>query len=558
MPQGKKAVVELARSLSIQIDNLCQFLPQDKVVEFAAMTPVELLRQTQRAVAPQEMIDMHDDLKDLRRKQKGAQAKLTADQDTLANLEGRQRLQEADVERMREREQIEKHVTMLEAGRPFAAYRAARALHGESKNKRKEAQEELTKLENEVEPLLRAVNTKERYMEQIQTVVSERKTAIGKAERQADTVDRKFQDLQDKNNDLVAAYEAEKNGAKKHRSEVARQEQAIARLRKQLEEQPSEVDVQSYNELIREKRRAIEDCNRQGRDLQDKQQQLTQRGQEKNSRIKQGERHLAELDSQAGKQNVKLQKASRDTSRLWEWVREHQSEFERPVFGPPIVACSVKDPKYVDHIEALFQRNLFLTFTVQTKDDFKKLSDQAHERMHLSEVNIRTIQVGLEPFQPAVGVDEMNRFGFEGWAISYLNGPEPVLAMLCAEIHLHHTGVALRDTTPHQFDMLQNSPIGSWVTSKSSYRINRRREYGPGATSTQVKELRRANIWTDQPVDITAKRELQENIQGWGEEVAAFKAESEEAQRNLLALREAIHKHQEEDVRPVLSVNKER
>ena len=51
-----KNVQALMRSLRIQIDNLCQFLPQDKVAQFAALTPVELLEKTLDAAASEEMI----------------------------------------------------------------------------------------------------------------------------------------------------------------------------------------------------------------------------------------------------------------------------------------------------------------------------------------------------------------------------------------------------------------------------------------------------------------------------------------------------------------------
>ncbi|KAF6233100.1 hypothetical protein HO173_008644 [Letharia columbiana] len=545
-PQGKKAVIELCRSLSIQIDNLCQFLPQDKVVEFAAMTPVELLRSTQRAVASQEMIDMHENLKDLRRKQKDIQAKNTADQEQLDNLESRQRLQEADVERMRERELVETHVKMLEAARPFAAYRSARSVHGEAKEKRKAAQTELTRLGKEIEPSLRAVNAKEQYKAQIAAVVTERKNAISKAERHADAIDKKFKGLQDKHNELVAADSAEKSGGKKHRQEIVRLEGAINQLKRQMEVEPPELDVQAYNRRIREKRDAVDDSTTKIGDLKRHQEELRRRGVDKNHRIKQAEDDLAQLDSQAGKQKSKLQSISRDAYRLWEWVQQNQDQFDKPVFGPPIVECTIKDPRYVDHIESLFHKGVMIQFTVQTRGDFKKLSDQGSGRMRLSEVNIATILPGLDPFRPPVSAEQMKRFGFEGWALDYLNGPEPVLAMLCAEVHVHEAGVALRDTTPQQFELLQNSPIQSWVTSKSTYRITRRREFGPDAKSTLVRDIRRANVWTDQPVDLTAKRELQENIQGWTEEVASFQAESDADQKKILAYRNAINTNSEE------------
>lgn len=249
-PAGKRQVVELARSLAIQIDNLCQFLPQDKVVEFAAMTPIELLRSTQRAVASQEMIDMQESLKEFRRKQKEVQARVDADQDTLNNLEGRQRLQEADVERMREREQIEIHVNRLEIARPFARYRDERSKHRDMKTKKKEAQHELKALQDEVEPSLRAVNQKQRYKTQIGAAVGERARAVGKAEKTADKIDKDFNALHDRSRDCEKELQAEKDFGKKQKSEALRYEGAMTRLRKQMEEQPPELDVAAYNEKI--------------------------------------------------------------------------------------------------------------------------------------------------------------------------------------------------------------------------------------------------------------------------------------------------------------------
>jgi hypothetical protein len=229
-------------------------------------------------------------------------------------------------------------------------------------------------------------------------------------------------------------------------------------------------------------------------------------------------------------------------------VQHHQDEFEKPVLGPPIVECSVKEPRYVDPVESLFQKGIMLSFTTQTKNDFKKLSDIAASQ-RLSEINIKQMGDGLEPFQPPVSADEMSRFGFDCWALDLLEGPEKILAMLCAEVHIHATGVAMRDTNSQQFEMLQNSPISAWVTSKSSYKFNRRREYGPGATSTQVKAVRKAAVWTEQPVDLTAKKALQESIAGLNEEVAACSAQIGEAQTRILAWRDSIQTASEEEVR---------
>ncbi|KAL6721930.1 Structural maintenance of chromosomes protein 5 [Lecanora helva] len=547
-PQSKKTVVELCKSLSIQIDNLCQFLPQDKVVEFAAMTPVELLKSTQRAVASQEMIDMHEQLKDFRKKQKDAQARCTADQETLTNLEGRQRLQEADVERMRERAQVEEHIWKLEAARPFAAYRDARLLHRDAKEKRKAAQGELTRLQDEVEPSLRALKAKERYKAQIQFVASERKGDIVKAEKTADNFDRKFRDLQDRHNELVSEYDAEINSGKNAKKEVARYDLAISNIQRQMQDQPPELDAQAYNERVREKRRDMESYKTKIHDLQEQQKEASNRGRELYSQVQKARVELENLDSQAGKQNIKLQNHSMDAAKMWEWVQAHQDEFEKHVFGPPIVECTVNSPQHVDKIESLLQRTNLLSFTVQTQNDFKKLSDIGANVLHLRETtSIRTMPDGLEHFKAPVGLDEMRRYGLDSWAIDHLSGPEPVLGMLCAEMHLHETGIALRDTSPQQYDLLHNSAISYWATNRSTYRIIRRREYGSSATSTQVKQVRPAVVWTEQPVDLTAKRELQESIQGWSDEMNAIKTANAEAQNKIQGHREAMTRISEEE-----------
>lgn len=238
------------RTFSIQIDNLCQFLPQDKVVEFAAMTPVELLKSTQRAVASQEMIDMHSDLKDLRNQQKEVQANHVSDQDTLLNLEGRQRMQEADVERMREREKVKERVRLLEIARPFAKYRGARLTNKTIKEKYKEASQELKQLIDDVEPCLRAVNDKQAYLQQIDAVVHERREAVNKADHAAQLLDKKVGNLAEKGEEMVKERDAEINSSKQDKQAATRAEQAIIRLKKQMEDTPPDLDIASCNEQI--------------------------------------------------------------------------------------------------------------------------------------------------------------------------------------------------------------------------------------------------------------------------------------------------------------------
>jgi chromosome segregation ATPase len=46
-------VIKLCKSLNIHMENLCQFLPQDRVSEFADMTPQQILKATEEAIGGQ-------------------------------------------------------------------------------------------------------------------------------------------------------------------------------------------------------------------------------------------------------------------------------------------------------------------------------------------------------------------------------------------------------------------------------------------------------------------------------------------------------------------------
>lgn len=66
----KEEVVNLVREWNIQVDNLCQFLPQDRVASFAALSPQQILRETEKAVGSEATLQMHDQLILLHQKEK--------------------------------------------------------------------------------------------------------------------------------------------------------------------------------------------------------------------------------------------------------------------------------------------------------------------------------------------------------------------------------------------------------------------------------------------------------------------------------------------------------
>lgn len=245
-----KAVQELTRSLSIQIDNLCQFLPQDKVSEFAALSPVDLLLQTQRAAAPEEMILQHEQLKANRKEQKKEQQKQAEDQEKLESLENRQQNLQSEVQRLQERQQIQDKINILKLRIPFLKYNSARAAHYEYKNKKIEAQQRLRTLKARVKPLLETVTVKETQRNQILNVVKEREYAIRRNEQATSAMTEKMDALEvslNANHDALA-LEGTKDNARKVAYRKTQQE--ITRLENLMKQPQIEFDAKGWNDRI--------------------------------------------------------------------------------------------------------------------------------------------------------------------------------------------------------------------------------------------------------------------------------------------------------------------
>lgn len=82
-PTTKAVFLKVIAQFNIQVDNLCQFLPQDRVQDFTKMNAQDLLQNTQISVCPPETAEALANLKAIRIKQTNQGKDL---QDSIAKL----------------------------------------------------------------------------------------------------------------------------------------------------------------------------------------------------------------------------------------------------------------------------------------------------------------------------------------------------------------------------------------------------------------------------------------------------------------------------------------
>ena len=207
------------------------------------------------------------------------------------------------------------------------------------------------------------------------------------------------------------------------------------------------------------------------------------------------ERELNQLDSRHGQLLAQLRRDDPHAAKGVEWLQDNQSRFKKAVFGPAMLCCSIKDDRYSDLVQACLRRDDLTCFTVQTDEDYDLLNHEFYDKLDLN-VSIRTVRSSRNEFPPPLDSGTARDYGFDGFAIDYLDGPDPVLAMLCAHSLLHASGVTLRETSDEQYRRISTDDrIGSWVSGAQSYRIIRRRELGPDAVSTTTRKVFPGPFW---------------------------------------------------------------
>ena len=245
-----KGVQSLMRALSIQIDNLCQFLPQDRVAEFAGLNAVDLLTKTLQAAAPPHMIEWQTELKEIYSSQKEAKQLVEADTEHLKALERRQEALRPDVDRLAEREGVENMIKDLEVARFIAVYNEARLRYREAKDRRNAAKEKLRQLERDHEPSMQAVNRKQAYERRLAEAVEDRKKLLKRAEDAADQVVEQVANLDQDLVQLDGTREVQRGNHDKVKKEIGAIRQRITLLEAKTKGERKEFVAAEWNTKI--------------------------------------------------------------------------------------------------------------------------------------------------------------------------------------------------------------------------------------------------------------------------------------------------------------------
>lgn len=433
-PSKASEVKELVSRLNIRVDNLCQMLPQEKVIEFAKMNNIELLENTEKAVGDVQMFEDHQNLKLLTKEVNELESKKTnlsgeTTEDAQLNL----RL-ELDVKRLQERKKMQEQVRNLEMKKPWLVFEEYRKDYVEVKTKVTEKQTLLSKNKQKVDPLKKKVKNCE--------------TALAANEETISQLSSKFEAataaVRIKTSQLERMTECEPLREYKIKLRVEDQR------KQELESLKSERHTLEQTLLTQ---RAVADVGPQIEKLSADQSQFVHKVQQLNDEksnlsnekdellytIRDHKREIEIINNLFNKKMEKVKSLSKDAFSAAQWLSNNRDKFKKNIFPPLMTQINVKEKRFAKYLESAIPRRDFTTFLCEDEDDLRKFTNYADDqRLRLA---VAMIPDTAQRFEPDVNIKSLAAFGFTHYVKDIFTAPPQVMTYLCYQYKLHNIPV---------------------------------------------------------------------------------------------------------------------
>ncbi|KAH8989237.1 P-loop containing nucleoside triphosphate hydrolase protein [Lactarius akahatsu] len=473
-----REVTQKMNELNVQVGNLCSFLPQDKVSEFAHMSPQQLLRETQRAAGDPRLTNWHDTLISAGKEMAQLVEVLNSEKQQLKTLEDRNATLEREVQRFNERREFERQIALVELILPFMEYMEAKRYYTDVKAKQRSLHRRVQTLQQKNQPIH---NFKKQLDTRLKRLGEQRD---GKKE----ATRKRFKAM----------------GAKQDESEKLTSTEEGRRL------------AQS-NTGIRQRQF----------ELREQQQRFIDEESRAKAEITEGERALKQLDDG-------LAKFDPDCAAVIHWLRKNTHRFRMEIIEPAAVSLTVPNKNYVNAVEACFNAAQLKTFVAQCNDDYKLLNQLVSDTTEALGKQVR-ITTWFRPGDanitpPPMNQDELREIGFDGYAIDFVDCPPPMRVFLMRECQLHRTAIALqpnRVDPARAMEAVSRTGGGSYILGNILNSVMRS-QYGRRLPQNLTRDVRPARTLVGPVADPAARQNIERRIAQGRDQLAMC---AEEGQR---------------------------
>ncbi|XP_058999571.1 structural maintenance of chromosomes protein 5 isoform X2 [Mustela lutreola] len=514
----QKVVEEQVAALNIQVGNLCQFLPQDKVGEFAKLSKIELLEATEKSIGPPEMHRYHCELKNFREKEKQLETSCKEKTEYLEKMIQRNERYKQDVERFYERKRHLDLIEMLEAKRPWVEYENVRQEYEEVKLARDRVKEEVRKLKEGQIPMTRRIEEIEKQRRVLEARIKEKATDIKetsqKCKQKQDIIERKDKQIEE----LQQALTVKQNEEHDRQRRISNTRKMIEDLQNELKTAENCENLQPHIDAITNDLRRVQDekalCEGEVIDKRGEKESLEK------ERKSVGD-NIVRFDNLMNQKEDKLRQRYRDTYDAVLWLRNNRDKFKQRVYEPIMLTINMKDNKNAKYIENHISSNDLRAFVFESQEDMEVFLKEIRDNKKLRVNAVIAPKSSYADKAPSRSLNELKQYGFFSYLRELFDAPDPVMSFLCCHYHIHEVPVGTERTRERIERVIQETRLKQIYTAEEKY-VVKTSIYSNKVISSNTS-LKVAQFLTV-TVDLEQRRHLEEQLKEINRKLQAVEA----------------------------------
>ncbi|CAK1547618.1 unnamed protein product [Leptosia nina] len=484
----EKQVQELIASFNIQVDNLCQLLPQDRVQDFSKMNPQELLRSTLSAVGGQESVTQLEELIATRQEQRNLNNVLENNAQLLQeHIRLNDRLK-VIIETINQRKEIEQEIDICKKKELWIEYQDLKEAVNEYSNDKKTA----TKL----------VNNHKKAMQPLEELVEKAKSRISKMEQQKLKAGREIHSLTDKVKEILNSIRSQEHVLKeidamyqekleRHRNRKRELLEAKAKLDKLITDKQMALehigDESSIKMKMAEIHKSISATNAAIDTLKKKKLEV-QFDYENNviPQIRLYQNRINNLED-SNEKRLEMLRSSSSTKDAYEaviWLRANKHHFKHGVYEPMMLEINFPDPKFARYLEATVATRDLVAFTFESSQEMNFFMTKMRE-MNLKRVNAVCSPPTSFNIQRQ-NISELSYLGFYTYVLDTITAPDAIIRYLCNNYAIHKIPIG----NEHTFNNSGKVPANISFYFTENHRFSVRVSAYSGAKSSSITEIK--------------------------------------------------------------------
>ncbi|XP_040009669.1 structural maintenance of chromosomes protein 5 [Xiphias gladius] len=527
---NQKTVEEEVKALQIQVSNLCQFLPQEKVGEFAKMSKIELLEATEKSVGPPEMYEYHCELKNFRNKERDLENIVKEKANFLEKAKQRNERNKHDVNRYYEKKRHLDVIKLLKKKKPWVEYETTRKELEGVKRERDEAKKQLSAQRQAQAPMLRKIQQIDNQLKpteaQIKAKTAAIKEASNKCKQKQDQLDRKHKEIEDIEQTLRLKQMEEED----HQKRISNTRRTIEDLKAELAKVGDQPDVTPQINAINVELRSIQEERAK---IKGEKADLSRERDKLCGETAKFKKKLNDMNNMMNAKERKLQGRHRDTHTALQWLRQNRHLFKGNVHEPMMLVINVRDHHFAKYVENHIPFHDLRAFVFQRKDDMESFMAEVRDKKNLKVNSISAPEESCSKRQPSRNIESLRRFGFFTYLREMFDAPDEVMSYLCHQYKVHDVPVGNDQTKDMIKTVIEEPYLRVLYTTEERYTV--KRSFYSNKISTSNSAVHPSQYLTI-TVDTEEKRQLEQQMKACELKLQDIDERMEALQKELTAL----------------------